>query len=70
MCFGVVHYSFPPKVASLDKILDAAIMLTNVIPSDLRTYANLGNFCSLNPLNPPYQGDFKAKCVSLVISKI
>jgi hypothetical protein len=40
----------------------------------IRTYANWtnighldaksGNFRSLNPLNPPYQGDFKKECVS------
>ena len=26
--------------------------------------AKSGKFRSLNPLNPPYQGDFKTECVS------
>ena len=30
----------------------------------VRIYAKRGNFGILNPLNPPYQGDFKRKCVS------
>ena len=39
----------------------------------LRTYANLTNnvaFFYSNPLNPPYQGDFKRKCVSLMSKKV
>ena len=45
-----------------------------------RTYANCanighldaksGNFRILNPLNPPYQGDFKRECVSPMFIRI
>ena len=31
---------------------------------NIRTYANWTNIGIFNPLNPPYQGDFKAECVS------
>ncbi len=30
----------------------------------VRTYAKSSNFGIFNPLNPPYQGDFKRECVS------
>ena len=32
-------------------------------------YAKSSNIGILNPLNPPYQGDFKSKCVSPKIVK-